>query len=294
MILRMKTKNIGVTIKQMRIDAGLTQGQFAKKLGTSQSALVRMEKGDQNMTAETLSKIGSIFGKTFLKLGNGTDDFKIVGGKTLSGAIQTNTSKNGALGLFCASLLNKQPTVLHGIPHIEEIARIIEIFESIGVKVEWLEKNSVRITPPKMFEMEKLDAKSAGKIRSILMMIGALIHFEKNFKIPHAGGCQMGQRTIAAHRYGLEMLGVTVTTRENFYEIKTKKLKPADIVLYESSDTATENLLLTAALIPGETTLRFTPPNYQVQEVCFFLEKCGIKIDGIGTSTLVVHGVPEI
>ena len=290
----MKTEKIGVIIKQMREDAGLTQEEFAKKLGTSQSALVRMEKGDQNMTAETLTKISMLFGKTFFKVENKTDDLKIVGGKTLSGTIQTNTSKNGAMGLFCASLLNKQPTILHGIPHIEEISRIIEIFESIGVKVEWIENNSVRITPPKKFELEKINRNSADKIRSVLMMIGALIHFEKNFKIPHAGGCKMGQRTIAAHRYGLESLGVTVSTRDDCYEIKTKKLKPSDVVLYEASDTATENLLIAAALIPGQTTLRFTPPNYQVQEVCFFLEKCGIKIDGIGTSTLVIHGISEI
>jgi UDP-N-acetylglucosamine 1-carboxyvinyltransferase len=126
------------------------------------------------------------------------------------------------------------------------------------------------------------------------MMIGALIHFEKNFKIPHAGGCKMGQRTIAAHRYGLEMLGATVITKNDCYEIKNKKLKSADVVLYEASDTATENLLIAAALILGETILRFTPPNYQVQEVCFFLQKCGVKIEGIGTSTLTIHGVSEI
>src|SRR3989344_4386801 len=110
-----------------------------------------------------------------------TDDFKIVGGKKLHGTIETNTSKNGALGLFCASLLNKQPTTLHGIPRIEEISSIIKIFESI-------------------------DTNASSRIRSILMMIGALIHHEKNFQIPHAGGCKMGQRTIPAHKYGLEML----------------------------------------------------------------------------------------
>lgn len=104
----------------------------------------------------------------------------------------------------------------------------------------------------------------------------------------------MGQRTIAAHRYGLESLGVTVKTKESCYEISRKKLKPADIVLYEASDTTTENLLLASALIPGITTLQFTPPNYQVQEVCFFLEKCGVKIEGIGTSTLVIYGIKEI
>lgn len=223
-----------------------------------------------------------------------TDDFKINGGKKLSGTIETNSSKNGALGLFCASLLNKKTTILHGIPRIEEISRIIEIFESIGVKIEWIEKNSVKITPPKKFSINKINQKASSRIRSVLMIMGSLIHFEKKFKIPHAGGCKMGQRTIAAHKYGLESLGIKVTTKESCYEISHNKLKPNDIVLYEASDTATENLLIASALIPGVTTLRFTPPNYQVQDVCFFLEKCGVKIEGIGTSTLVVHGVKEI
>src|SRR3989344_85220 len=225
---------------------------------------------------------------------NETDDFKIIGGRKLSGTIETNTSKNGALGLFCASLLNKQPTILHGIPQIEEISRIIEIFESIGVNIEWIKQNSVKISPPKKFKIDKINKESSSRIRSILMMIGALIHFEENFKIPHAGGCKMGQRTISAHRYGLEKLGVTINTEENYYHIKREKLQSADVVLYEASDTATENLLIAAALIPDTTVLRFTPPNYQVQEVCFFLEKCGVKIDGIGTSTLTIHGMREI
>ena len=223
-----------------------------------------------------------------------TDDFRIVGGRKLHGTIETNTSKNGAVGLFCASLLNKQSTILHGIPQIEEISRIIEIFESIGVKIQWLDRHSVKITPPKKFQLTKINKDSATRIRSILMLIGALIHFDKKFQIPHAGGCKMGQRTIAAHRYGLESLGVKILTKESHYQVTTGKLRPADIVLYEASDTATENLLIAAALVPGKTTLRFTPPNYQVQEVCFFLEKCGVKIEGVGTSTLVIHGVKEI
>lgn len=288
------TENIGGMIRQMREDKGMTQGVFAKKLKTSQSAVARMEKGEQNLTADQIYKIGSILGTSLVKVENSTDDFKIVGGRKLSGTIQTNTSKNGAMGLFCAALLNKKETILHGIPRIEEISRIIEIFESIGVKIEWIKRNSVHITPPKKFSIERIDSKASGKIRSILMMIGALIHVEKKFIIPHAGGCKMGQRTIAAHKYGLESLGVKITTKESCYEITHKKLKPSDIVLFEASDTATENLLLASALIPSVTTLRFTPPNYQVQEVCFFLEECGVKIEGIGTSTLVVHGVKEI
>jgi len=228
------------------------------------------------------------------KIQKNTDDFKIIGGKKLSGTIQTNYSKNGAMGLFCASLLNKDITILHGIPRIEEIARAMEIFESIGVKTEWTGKNTVKITPPKKFKINNIDMKSAGRIRSVLMMIGSLIHSENKFNIPHEGGCKMGQRTIAAHRYGLESLGVKIVTKETHYEVSHKKLKPADIVLYEASDTATENLLMAASLVPGKTVLRFCPPNYQVQEVCFFLEKCGVKIEGIGTTTLTIHGIKEI
>ncbi|MEI6843143.1 MAG: UDP-N-acetylglucosamine 1-carboxyvinyltransferase [bacterium] len=290
----MTTIKIGEIIKQAREYKNLTQGELAKKLHTSQSAVARMEKGEQNLTAEQISKISNILGKSLVKIEGEMDDFKIEGGRKLSGFIQTNTSKNGALGLFCASLLNKQPTLLHGIPHIEEISRIIEIFESIGVKIEWVAHNSVRIIPPKKFFLKNLNAESAGKIRSVLMVIGSLIHYEKKFSIPHAGGCNMGQRTIAAHRYGFESLGVDIQTKNDCYEVTHKKLKPADIVLYEASDTATENLLIASALIPGITTLRFTPPNYQVQEVCFFLQKCGVKIDGIGTSTLIIHGIKEI
>lgn len=229
-----------------------------------------------------------------LKIVKNTDDFQIVGGKKLSGTIQTNYSKNGAMGLFCASLLNKNITILHGIPRIEEISRAIEIFESIGVKVEWVGKNSIKITPPKKFKLENIDMKSAGRIRSVLMMIGSLIHSENKFNIPHEGGCKMGQRTIAAHRYGLESLGVKISTKETHYEVTHKKLRPAEIVLYEASDTATENLLMAAALIPGKTVLKFCPPNYQVQDVCFFLEKCGVKIEGIGTTTLTIHGIKGI
>jgi UDP-N-acetylglucosamine 1-carboxyvinyltransferase len=125
-------------------------------------------------------------------------------------------------------------------------------------------------------------------------MIGSLIHSESKFNIPHEGGCKMGQRTIAAHRYGLEELGVKIITKETHYEVSYKKLRPSEVVMYEASDTATENLLMAASLIPGKTVIKFCPPNYQVQDVCFFLEKCGVKIEGIGTTTLTVHGIKEI
>ncbi|KKU91656.1 MAG: UDP-N-acetylglucosamine 1-carboxyvinyltransferase [Candidatus Jorgensenbacteria bacterium GW2011_GWA1_48_11] len=286
-------RKIGSFIKSLREARGLTQEEFAKALGTSQSAVARMERGGQNFTTHVLGKIGRTLEHKIVALTNSVD-FKIEGGRKLHGAITTNSSKNGALGLLAASLINRAPTTLRGIPRIEEVNRFVEVLQSIGVKVEWIDKNSVLVTPPKTLRLGEMNNLSAEKIRSILMLIGGLIHRAKLFSIPHAGGCKMGNRTIAAHRYGLEALGVKIATRDKKYDIKVGKLQPAEITLYEASDTATENLLIAAAGIPGTTVISFATPNYQVQEVCFFLEALGIRLEGIGTSTLTVHGVEKI
>jgi UDP-N-acetylglucosamine 1-carboxyvinyltransferase len=231
--------------------------------------------------------------KSEKKVHNSTD-LEIHGGKKLSGTISTGYSKNGSVGLLCASILNKGKTILHGIARIEEVYRIIEIMESIGVKVTWTGSNSVEVIPPKEFNVKKLNKESAEKTRSILMFIGPLAHFLPSFYIPHASGCHLGKRTIAAHRYALEELGIKIAVSGDKYEIKTEKFTPANIVMYEAGDTPVENVLTAAALIPGKTTIKFTSSNYQVQEICFFLEKCGVKVEGIGTSTLTVHGVKSI
>jgi UDP-N-acetylglucosamine 1-carboxyvinyltransferase len=221
-------------------------------------------------------------------------DFKIEGGRELRGEIDTNTSKNGAMGLLCASLLNKGVTTLHGIPRIEEVNRIIEVLQSIKVGVEWVGDNSLRIQPPKQLQLHQLDRLAATKTRTIVMFMGPLIHLFKEFSLPHSQGCKMGKRTIAAHLYGLEELGVKIKVASDSYDLKINQLRPADIVMYESGDTACENLLMAASKIPGKTTIKFGTSNYMVQEVCFFLQKLGVQIDGIGTTTMTVHGIPEI
>src|SRR3989344_350624 len=114
-----KQQKIGYFIRELREQKGLTQSEFAKILETSQSAVARMEVGGQNLTLEQLSKISDVLGRRIISLSDHSIDFQIEGGHALSGSIETNTSKNGALGLLCASLVNQGKTVLHGIPHIE-------------------------------------------------------------------------------------------------------------------------------------------------------------------------------
>jgi UDP-N-acetylglucosamine 1-carboxyvinyltransferase len=280
-------------IKELREQKDMTQADFAELLGTSQSAVARMEKGEQNFSTEMLAKISQALNRKFLAIKNSMD-FKIEGGHQLSGSIETNTSKNGAMGLLCASLLNKGKTTLHGIPHIEEVNRILEVMESIGVQAKWVDHKSLEITPPKELDLANINAVSARKTRTILMFIGPLIHFFKNFSIPNSQGCKLGKRSITAHLYALENLGVKIKTTDTTYDIKVNELKPAQIVMYEAGDTACENILMAAAKIPGKTVIKFASANYMVQEVANFLVKLGVRVDGIGTSTMTVYGVEEI
>lgn len=285
-------KKIGYFIKTLRQKRGLTQKEFADMMKTSQSNIARIERGGQNLSTGELLKISNILEHKIISLKDSVD-FRIEGGKELKGSITTNTSKNGATHLIAASLLNKGKTTLHDVPKIEEVYRIIEVLISIGVSVKW-KGTSLIIQPPKRFSLGKIDKEAATKTRSVIMFIGGLIHQLKGFSLPHAGGCKMGSRTIMAHQYALEELGVSIETTSDDYKISYTKLKPANITMYEAGDTATTNTLIAAAGIKGTTTISFASANYQVQEACFFLQKLGVKISGIGTSTLTVEGVGSI
>jgi UDP-N-acetylglucosamine 1-carboxyvinyltransferase len=223
----------------------------------------------------------------------GEMNFVIEGGTALSGTVETSRSKNGAVALLAASLLNRGRTTLEHVPKIEEVNRLIEVLRSLGVSVEWHGANVV-ITPPEKISLETIDRVAAMKTRSILMFIGPLIHQFTEFELPQSGGCTLGTRTVRPHLMALEKFGVRIDTSSDNYHIEHATLTPAEVVLYESGDTATINALLAAARIPGTSLIKYASANYQVQEVCGFLQKLGVGIEGIGTTTITVHGVAAI
>ena len=221
-------------------------------------------------------------------------NLSIEGGHPLSGVATTSTSKNGAVALLCASLLNEGTTILHDVPLIEEVHRLIEVLRSIGVEVTW-SGQTLTITPPETLNLAGIDEDAARATRAVIMYIGPLLHRSRDFRIPQSGGCNLGARTVRPHFYALEPLGVSVETEEGSFHVTHSGLaRDREIVLYESGDTVTENLIMAAARIPGATTIKYASANYQVQELCFFLEQCDVRFEGIGTTTLTVHGVERI
>jgi UDP-N-acetylglucosamine 1-carboxyvinyltransferase len=261
-------------------------------LETSQSAVARIESGDQNLTTDTLEKISEVLNRRLVSFSGESLDFQITGPTELSGEVVTNTSKNGSVALLCATLLNNQPTTLHGIAQIEAVYRIITVLESIGVTTRWTDDSTVHVTPPDTLDVEKMDEETARKTRSVLMLIGPLAHRKDSFRIPHAGGCKMGERTTSAHEHVFNAFGIEIESKDDHYQIDASSMQTPDdeIVMYEASDTATINALLCAALTRGQTDISFATPNYQVQDVCFFLQECGVSVDSVGTHQLSVVG----
>jgi UDP-N-acetylglucosamine 1-carboxyvinyltransferase len=221
---------IGNLIAQIRQERGLTQAEFAKKLNTSQSAVNRMEHGKQNLSLETLGRISDVLNKQLISLSGQGVNLRIEGGSELSGNIALKTSKNAAVGLLCASLLNYGVTRFTAFPKIEEVYRIIEVLQSIGVKVKWI-GNDIEIRRPAQLKLDQLDADAARKTRSVLMMIGPLLHDYNDFQIPYAGGCKLGTRTVEPHLFALEEFGLCIVATKCHYQVTLKRQHQDSIVL---------------------------------------------------------------
>lgn len=220
--------------------------------------------------------------------------FVIHGGKKLKGVLKVNTAKNSAVSLLCASLLLKGKVVLKDMPRLQEVERILEILVSIGVKAEWKDQHTLLLNTADELQMEKINRVACEATRSSLLLLGALAWREKNYKLYKSGGCKLGRRTVRPHLYALNKFGVQVDSKEKFYDVKNQPLKSAEIVMYESGDTPTENAIMAAVLAPGRSVIKFASSNYMVQDLCYFLHSAGARIFGIGSTTVVVEGVKKL
>ena len=289
---------IGAVIRTARQHRGWTQAKLGEALGTSQSAVNRIEQGKQNVSLEIIARIGEALDSEIVSLGySGPMHLRVTGGTQLAGAIDVRTSKNASVALLCASLLTSGRTTLRQVARIEEVYRILEVLTSIGVKARWTgDGRDLELTPPAELDLAAMDVDAARRTRSVLMFLGPLMHRAERFEIPYAGGCDLGTRTVQPHLTALRHFGLEVATTSGSYHASVEPgISPARaIVLTERGDTVTENALLAAARHDGVSVIRNASSNYMVQDLCFFLEHLGVKVDGIGTTTLTVHGLPQI
>ena len=290
---------IGGLIRDARKHRGLTQTQLADVLGTSQSAVHRIEAGNQNLSLEMVNRIAEALDSPLISVGgSGPQHLRVQGGANLTGTIEVRSSKNAAVALLCASLLNRGRTVIRGIAKIEEVNRILEVLTSIGVRATWSsDGNDLELVRPAELSLDEMDLEAARRTRSVIMFLGPLLHSYSTFKLPYAGGCDIGSahhRAASAGAAALRLGRACRLTASTTAPLTSRWSRSRPITLTERGDTVTENALLAAALSPAVTVLRNASPNYMVQDLCIFLTHLGVEIDGIGTTTLRVHGVESI
>ncbi|KQS56727.1 UDP-N-acetylglucosamine 1-carboxyvinyltransferase [Geodermatophilus sp. Leaf369] len=294
-------RQIGTLVRDARRHHGLTQSQLGERLGTSQSAIARIEQGNQNLTLELLGRLSAALDSELITVGSpattGPTHLRVSGGRPLAGSVTVKSSKNAAVALLCASLLNRGTTTLRNVARIVEVERILDVLRSIGVVATWDEAGrDLTIVVPEQLDLAAIDADAARRTRSIIMFLGPLIHREPDFRLPYAGGCDLGTRTIEPHMIALRHFGLEIEAHAGEYQATVTEPEARDrsIVLTERGDTVTENALLAAARHDGRTTIRNASSNYMVQDLCLYLELLGVQIDGFGTTTLVVHGRPVL
>ena len=220
---------------------------------------------------------------------NTMSNFIIQGSNHLAGEIKVAGFKNAATPIIAASILTKEKVVLHNVPLIEDVKKMIQIIVSMGAKVAWLDSNSLTIDPSNL-DPTKLDMDLVKTMRSSILLMGALVARFGKLKTREPGGCQIGARSLEAHLLAFEQLGIDIKFDGKFYHLEKTKASAPEIVMSEFSVTGTENVIMAVALNHGSLVLKIAAADPSVQDLCWFLSSLGVEIEGIGTHTLKIKG----
>lgn len=224
--------------------------------------------------------------------------FKIKGGNKLNGELTPQGAKNEALQVVCAVLLTSEKVTLHNLPDIRDVNFLIDLLEELGVKVERMGKGTVHFTSDNI-NLEYLQSEQfkqrASSLRGSIMIMGPLLARFKKAYMPKPGGDKIGARPLDTHFLGFEKLGATYVydPSAGFYTLKADNLTGKYILLDEPSVTGTANILMTAVMAKGTTTIYNAACEPYLQQLCSMLNSMGAKITGVGSNLLQIEGVTE-
>ena len=222
--------------------------------------------------------------------------FIIEGGHKLKGEIQPQGAKNEALQILCAVLLTPEKVIINNVPDIVDINILIELLKDLGVKLEKQSNDSYSFQADEInldyLTSDEFKAKGT-RIRGSIMIVGPLLaRFGKGF-IPRPGGDKIGRRRLDTHFIGFQKLGAEFEydSKESFYRVTTKGLKGTYMLLDEASVTGTANIVMTAVMAKGTTTIYNAACEPYLQQLCKMLNSMGANIQGIGSNLLTIKGV---
>jgi UDP-N-acetylglucosamine 1-carboxyvinyltransferase len=225
--------------------------------------------------------------------------FKIVGGKPLNGEITPQGAKNEALQVICAVLLTEDEVIMNNVPDIRDVNKLIDLLQGLGVVVNKFSKSkySFKASNINLDYLHTPDFyKKATSIRGSVMILGPLLaRFGKGY-LPQPGGDKIGRRRLDTHFIGLQKLGVDFNydVNKKSYNVVATNLKGSYMLLEEASVTGTANILMTAVMAKGTTTIFNAACEPYVVQLSKMLNQMGAKITGIGSNMLTVEGVSKM
>ena len=225
--------------------------------------------------------------------------FVIEGGHVLKGEVVPQGAKNEALQIVCAVLLTPEKVIIHNVPHIIDVLRLMDILRQMGVHIEQLSAHSY------VFDASSVDSdflhseafkKEAAGLRGSIMLVGPMLaRFGKGY-IPKPGGDKIGRRRLDTHFEGFIKLGARFryNDEESFYGVEADRLKGCYMLLDEASVTGNANIIMAAALAEGETIIYNAACEPYIQQLCAMLVAMGARIRGIGSNLLHIEGVERL
>lgn len=217
----------------------------------------------------------------------------IKGGVPLSGEIRAAGNKNAALPILAACLLTTEPVTLRNVPRIRDTDAQVMLLEQLGVKVERLSDNDLRLQADEIAGTE-VDEELAARIRASFLLAGPLVARFGQVLMPPPGGDTIGRRRLDPHLDAFRDLGATVGGERMIEITAPNGLKPCEIFMDEPSVMGTENALLAAALTPGKTVIGNAACEPHVQDLARMLTKMGAEVEGIGSNVMSVNGATEL
>lgn len=218
--------------------------------------------------------------------------FEITGGTPLHGSITLQGSKNAALPLMAASILHPGRTTLHHVPAIRDVDVMIEILENIGCTVQ--KDNGTLIIDAAKAEHFEVATSLGERMRSTIILLGSMLGRAGRAKMPFPGGCIIGMRPIDIHITSLGKMGAVFEETDGMLCAVTDGLCGTRIHLRFPSVGATENVILAAVYARGRTRIENCAKEPEIAELCRFLREKGAKIEGEGTSCILVEGVSHL
>ena len=219
-------------------------------------------------------------------------NYIIKGGKRLYGEVDVSGSKNASLPILAATIISGKISKIYNLPEIDDVKTTIEILKFLGAKIK-KDKNKVIINTKNINKTEIPD-ELMRKLRSSVIIAGALISRFKNVKFTYPGGCDIGSRPINLHLESFEKIGIKITENCRYIECKCDKIESKNIVLEFPSVGVTENIILASILGDHEVVINNAAREPEIIDLVNFLNKMGAKIYGAGTNTIRIKAVKAL